>query len=172
MQKKHYIISLWVTVLVVLDQLTKLFFQHLLLISKDPLQTDHIVVIKGFFQFSLHYNDGGAWGIFSGNMVMFYIITIIAFGFFYFLTKDVDFKTKKFYSISVILIIAGGIGNFIDRLLFQEVVDFLDFIIFGYDFPTFNIADICLVVGVIMFAFDVLMEDVLHGKFNRRGTTE
>lgn len=172
MQKKYYIIGLITTFLVALDQLTKMFFQNLLLVSENPRITDSIVVIKGFFRFSLHYNDGGAWGILSGNMGVFYVITIVAFGFFYFLTKDVDFKEKKFYSIAVVLIIAGGIGNFIDRLLFQEVIDFIDFIIFGYDFPTFNIADICLVVGMIMFAIDVLWEDVFHGKIYRRRDTK
>ena len=82
--------------------------------------------------------------------------------------KDVNFQTKKLYSIAVILLIAGAIGNFIDRMVYKEVIDFIDFIIFGYDFPIFNIADICLVIGMIMFGIDVLLEDVLHGKFKNR----
>lgn len=161
MQKKHYIILAGVLGLIGLDQLTKKIFESILTDGK-------IVVIKGFFQFNLSYNDGAAWGILSGNMLVFYMITLVAFGLFFILLKDVNFKTKKFYSIAVMLLIAGAIGNFIDRIVYKEVIDFIDFIIFGYDFPIFNIADICLVIGMIMFGIDVLLEDVLHGKFKNR----
>ena len=161
MQKKYYIVLAGVLGLIGLDQITKKIFESILADGK-------IVVIKGFFQFNLSYNDGAAWGILSGNMLVFYMITLVAFGLFYILLKDVNFQTKKLYSIAVILLIAGAIGNFIDRIAYKEVIDFIDFIIFGYDFPIFNIADICLVIGMIMFGIDVLLEDVLHGKFKNR----
>jgi signal peptidase II len=165
MNKKYSIISAAIVILIALDQITKHLFQNALLITRTPfLQSKEIKVIDNFFQFRLSYNDGGAWGILSGNMIIFYIITIFAFGLFYLLIKDTDLKHKKFYTIAVTLLIAGAIGNFIDRLLFQEVIDFIDFIIFGYDFPIFNFADIFLVVGVIMFGADVLLEDILNGK--------
>ena len=73
-------------------------------------------------------------------------------------------KDKKIYSVAVILLISGAVGNFIDRLLFKEVVDFLDFYIFGYDFPIFNVADMCLVIGLAMFAYDILIEDVIRAR--------
>ena len=161
MQKKYYIVLAGVLGLIGLDQITKKIFESILADGK-------IVVIKGFFQFNLSYNDGAAWGILSGNMLVFYMITLVAFGLFYILLKDVNFQTKKLYSIAVILLIAGAIGNFIDRMVYKEVIDFIDFIIFGYDFPIFNIADICLVIGMIMFGIDVLLEDALHGKFKNR----
>jgi len=161
MQKKYYIVLAGVLGLIGLDQITKKIFESILADGK-------IVIIKGFFQFNLSYNDGAAWGILSGNMLVFYMITLVAFGLFYILLKDVNFQTKKLYSIAVILLIAGAIGNFIDRMVYKEVIDFIDFIIFGYDFPIFNIADICLVIGMIMFGIDVLLEDVLHGKFKNR----
>jgi len=161
MQKKYYIVLAGVLGLIGLDQITKKIFESILADGK-------IVVIKGFFQFNLSYNDGAAWGILSGNMLVFYMITLVAFGLFYILLKDVNFQTKKLYSIAVILLIAGAIGNFIDRMVYKEVIDFIDFIIFGYDFPIFNIADICLVIGMIMFGIDVLLEYVLHVKFKNR----
>lgn len=172
MKKKYYIVGISALLWVILDQVTKLFFQNLLLVSESPRITDRIDVIDGFFGFALHYNDGAAWGILSGNMVVFYIITLIAFGFFYYLMKEVDFTNKRLFSIGVILVIGGAIGNFIDRIFYQEVIDFIDFIIFGYDFPTFNIADIGLVVGTIIIAFDIIWEDVIHGKIKNNGDAE
>lgn len=165
MKQKHYIMLISILGIVGLDQLTKKLFENI-------LSDGRIEVIKGFFSFTLSYNDGAAWGILSGSMIVFYVITIAAFGVFYMMIKDVDFKNKTFYSIAVTLLIAGAIGNFIDRLVYKEVIDFLDFIIFGYDFPIFNVADICLVVGMIMFAIDVLREDVLNGYFKNKRNAE
>lgn len=158
MKKKHYIILISVLLLVILDQLSKQYIVHTMNIG------EHYTVIENFFLISSHRNTGGAWGILTGQMLVFYLITFIAFVLFYYLIKEVDFSLKKLYSIAVILLIAGALGNFIDRLLFKEVVDFLDFYIFGYDFPIFNVADICLVIGMGLFAYDVLMEDVIHAK--------
>jgi signal peptidase II len=158
MKKKYYIIAASVLLLVILDQLTKQY------IVKTMDIGEYYTVIENFFLINSHRNTGGAWGILTGQMMIFYLITFIAFVLFYYLLKEVDFSLKKVYSIAVILLIAGAIGNFIDRLLFQEVVDFLDFYIFGYDFPIFNVADMCLVVGMIFFAYDILLEDIIHAK--------
>ncbi len=158
MKKRHYIILISALLLVILDQLTKQYIVHTMELGEK------ITVIENFFLINSHRNTGGAWGILTGQMMVFYLITLIAFVLFYYLVKEVDFKDKKIYSIAVILLISGAIGNFIDRLLFQEVVDFLDFYIFGYDFPIFNVADICLVVGMFLFAYDILMEDLIHAR--------
>lgn len=166
MKKNLIILVVGILGLVLLDQVTKQ------LIANNLEYAEQIVIIKGFFSITSHRNQGGAWGIFQGEMTFFYIVSVFSAFLFYFLGKDVDFKEKKFYSIAILLMIAGGIGNFIDRLLFQEVIDFLDFIIFGYDFPTFNVADICLVVGVILFAIDVLWEDIFNGKNKSRTESE
>ena len=158
MKKNHYIILISVLLIVILDQVTKQIIVNVM------SEGESITVIKDFFYINSHRNTGGAWGILSGQMTIFFLITLIAFVLFYYLIREVDFKEKKIYSIAVILLIAGAIGNFIDRLLFQEVVDFLDFFIFSYDFPIFNVADISLVVGMAFFAYDILKEDLFHAK--------
>ena len=91
-----------------------------------------------------------------------------SFVLFYYLLKEIDFKEKPLYSIAITLLIAGAIGNFIDRMLLGYVVDFLDFIIFGYNFPTFNVADMALVIGVTIFAIDIFKEDIFHAKNKNR----
>lgn len=162
MKKKYYIILASVALIVILDQVTKQ------LIANSMKLFERIEVINNFFYISSHRNDGGAWGILGGEMLIFYFITALAFVLFYYLIKEANFENKKLYSFSIILLISGAIGNFIDRLLFGYVVDFLDFYIFGYDFPTFNVADIALVVGVTIFAFDILKEDLIHAKNKSR----
>ena len=65
----------------------------------------------------------------------------------------------KVYSIGLILMLAGTIGNYLDRIILGYVIDFLSFRFGSYHYPTFNIADICLVVGVALFAVDLLILD-------------
>ncbi|MBQ1341672.1 MAG: signal peptidase II [Erysipelotrichaceae bacterium] len=55
---------------------------------------------------------------------------------------------KWYYRIIMLLILAGGIGNAIDRIVSGSVIDFLDFYIFGYDFPIFNISDCCITIAM------------------------
>lgn len=159
MKKTFIIPTIIIASLVLLDQITKQLVAQLMNYGQD------IVVIPNFFTLTSHRNDGAAWGIFEGNMIFFYFISVFAGGLFYFLLKDVDINVKKLYTTGVILMIAGGIGNFIDRVLFQEVIDFINIDLWSYTtFPIFNIADICLVVGMILFAVDILLEDVLKWK--------
>lgn len=135
---------------VFLDQITKI-------IAKNILRPKGSVnVIKGFFKFTYLENDGGAWGIFGGKLVFFILITVAALGLMIYLLKDFDLNNNKLYSIGLCLVIAGTIGNFIDRVLYKYVIDFFDFIFFGYDFPIFNVADICITFGVGLLIIKIL----------------
>ncbi|MEC9484343.1 MAG: signal peptidase II [Candidatus Izemoplasma sp.] len=165
MTKTTRIGLLVISILVALDQITKLLIKTQLYLGEE------IPVIPQFFTITSHRNDGAAWGIFSGNMLFFYLITLIAGVLFYLLLKESDVTTKKFYSYGIFLMVAGGIGNFIDRLAYKQVVDFIDIDIFSYTtFPIFNIADICLVIGMIMFTLDVIIEEVFYGNHHRNTT--
>ncbi|MGL4382239.1 MAG: signal peptidase II [Bacilli bacterium] len=132
---------------VALDQLTKF------LVVKNMDLYQEIKIINNFF--SLYYirNDGAAFSFLKGASWLFYIVTIIALWYIRQLFKE---KPSKYTVFALTLILAGTIGNFIDRLRFQEVIDFLSFTFFGYSFATFNIADSLLTVGVILFIYDLL----------------
>lgn len=152
-----YLYYLFALIVIGIDQLTKWF-----VIQKMDLY-ESIPIIDHFFYITSHRNAGAAWGILQGQMVFFYIVTIfVIIGLVYYMEKYA--KDNKLTAISLSLILGGAIGNFIDRLLRQEVVDFLDVMIFKYDFPIFNVADSCLVIGVILIFIATIMEEKNKGK--------
>lgn len=94
-------------------------------------------------------NNGAAWSILSGQTIFFYVITVIAIILLsYLYIKSLRNKRAFLYRLGLALVLAGALGNFIDRLRFKYVVDMfqLDFI----NFPIFNIADMALTIGVIL----------------------
>lgn len=153
MKKKYYItISLIVAIaILIIDQVTKRIIATTMNIS------DSYKVIPNFLNITSHRNNGAAWGILSGKMGFFYIITIvILIVLVLFYIKEA--KYNLFMQVAISLLFAGALGNFIDRLVNGEVVDFVDTNIFGYDFPIFNIADSSLTIGVL-FIIIALLKD-------------
>ncbi|RSL31295.1 lipoprotein signal peptidase [Salibacterium salarium] len=129
--------------IIVIDQITK----FLVVQNMDIAESREI--IPDFFYLTSHRNSGAAFGILQGQMWLFYIVTVIVvIAIVYHLHKYG--RDSKWYGIPLALILGGAIGNFIDRLLFGEVVDFFNVYIFNYNYPIFNIADSALVVGVIL----------------------
>lgn len=156
----HILIGIGIIILgIFIDQLTKR-----IIVSNMEIY-DSFSIIGEFFEITYIRNTGAAWGLFSDSYVFLGIITVIALAIFVFLMSEINFKNKKVYSFGIVFMISGTIGNLIDRTaraLFNGlgVIDFLDFNIFGYDFPVFNIADILLVVGVALFAiYTVFLSD-------------
>lgn len=117
-----------------------------------------IVIIKDFFAFQYLENRGAAFGIFQNKMSFLTIITfIILIGMIYYRIK---FKPKtKIMKISLVLIISGALGNLVDRVSIKYVIDFIMFHYKDiYYFPTFNVADMLVVVGTFLFALCILKE--------------
>ena len=107
------------------------------------------VVIKNFFNITYAKNFGAAWSMFSGNRLFLIIITVFTLLFILFYIYKAK-NINKIETLSYGFILGGIIGNFIDRLFFGYVIDFLDFNLFGYNFPIFNIADSLIVIGAII----------------------
>ena len=138
-KKKVYLISL---IGLIIDFLTKLFISSKLSLGQSK------TIINNFFSLTLVYNKGAAWGLLFDKVNLLLIISIVFLVLFiYMIEKN---ELKKYEEISYGLIIAGVVGNMIDRLFRGYVIDFLDFNIFGYNYPVFNIADTLIVTGVII----------------------
>lgn len=112
--------------------------------------------IPGFLSFTYIRNTGAAWSLLEGKMWFFYIITVIVVAVVvYILAKHVN--GSKWFTIGLTLVLAGAIGNFVDRLRLGYVVDMFqtDFI----NFPIFNVADMSLVIGVACIFIYLILEE-------------
>lgn len=145
-KKKYLYHSFWIilTLLIVLaDQITKF------LVVENMNLYDEITVINGFLKLFYVRNPGAGLGILANARWVFitftFVIIIIAV-----ILLALDYFKHPLADVSLIFILAGGIGNMIDRLLFGEVVDFFQFQIKFFDF-IFNVADIFVTFGTIMF---------------------
>ena len=141
--------------MIVADQLTKLYF-----LGVFENRYESIPVIKGVLSFYLVHNDGAGFSILSGKTMFLIIFTSIALILVLLLLLSRKLKSA-FADWGLCLVISGGIGNMIDRVFRGgRVIDFIktDFI----DFPIFNVADICIVVGagllIVYFLLDLYKE--------------
>ena len=151
MKKRNVFLIVIFIIGIVLDQWTKG------LVANNMNLFESIEIIPGFFSITYAQNTGAAWSMMEGQMLFFYVITIVAFILLVFYLKNL--KEEQFLSkLGVIMMLSGTIGNFMDRVMFQYVRDFLDFIIFGYDFPIFNVADSFLCVGVAIILLEEFMD--------------
>ena len=133
--------------LLIIDQLTKLLVEQQMTLGK-PLP-----IIDGVFSLTYVTNPGAAWGMFSGyGIVLFIIGVLVVAAAIYKLRKLCDGYPERY--VAVMTVISGVIGNSIDRIWRGEVVDFLDCWIGSYRWPTFNIADcaICIGIGIFMIS--------------------
>lgn len=140
-----------IVVLVGLDQWTKAdVAEHIPLYEK-------VVLIPGFFDLTNVRNTGAAFSMLDGiGMWFFILITIAAIAFMvYYFFKTSDIRIEW----CLAFVVAGAIGNLIDRIQLGYVRDFFLFYIFGSPFPVFNVADICVSLGFIMLVICMIMDE-------------
>lgn len=126
------------------DQLTKLVVLY-------TLVKNQVVHIFSFFNFVLIFNTGVSFGMFQSNgMLGFWILILIALSLCIWLCYIIAQTNDRLEHISYSLIIGGALGNIMDRFLYGGVVDFLQFHIKKYYWPSFNIADSAIVIGVAL----------------------
>lgn len=139
----------FVLVLILFDQFTKDLAVSFL------MNKDDFILIPGVLQFHYLENTGAAFSLLEGQQVLFAIITPILLLFIIYLLFRMP-RVKKYTALNYVLLflIAGAIGNYIDRIINHYVVDFIYFSLI--DFPVFNVADCYVTVSVIILFFLVL----------------
>ena len=139
MKKKPYIIAFF---FFLIDLCSKQIIIHVMTLSES------IKVINNFFYITYVHNKGAAWSILEDQRILLLIISVIVlFLINKFMNKE---ELTKLENISYGMIIGGILGNLFDRIFFGYVIDFIDFKIFGYNYPVFNLADSFIVIGIIL----------------------
>ena len=137
--------------IVIIDQIIK-FIVH-----KSMNLYDSINVIPYFLNFTYIRNEGIAFGIyFEGGKIFFIILPILITIYLFYLLKNEEFQDNQ-SQIALYLIIAGAIGNIIDRIFRGYVVDFIDFHLNGMHWYVFNIADSSVTIGLIFLLYSSII---------------
>ncbi len=132
----------------IIDQLSK----YLTVIYLKPIES--YPLINNVFHLTYAENTGAAFSMFSGKQPLLIILTLIIIAaLLFYLIRNL--KTDQvFLKFSLSLIIGGALGNLIDRIRLNYVVDMLDFTLINY--PVFNMADVFVVSGAVIFAYTIL----------------
>ncbi len=147
--------------ILVLDQVTK----WLALGALDPYE---YLTVTPFFNLVLVWNRGVSFGMFNalGDHGP-WLLTLLACAIGAFLIVWLLRERRPVTRLALWLVLAGAVGNAIDRIRFGAVVDFLDFHAFGYHWPAFNVADSAIVVGAGLILLDSLVLSQSRTKFGR-----
>jgi signal peptidase II len=157
MKRKYWVLLITCLVVLSLDQFTKYTVQKNL-----PLH-HRVEVIPGFFNLTHVRNTGGAFGIFGGRRggwaTLFFVgVSVLAVGSILFFIQRIK-ENEKILAFSFSVVLAGAIGNLIDRLRYGEVIDFLEFYLSSFFWPAFNIADSAICIGIGLMAFELVIHD-------------
>jgi signal peptidase II len=139
------------SIVILIDQLTKITVAKLFVYGEEKF-------ITSFFNLVLAYNKGAAFGFLNNQpgwqRYFFTAVAVIAVGAILYMLKK--HSGQRLFCWSLALIMGGAVGNAIDRLLYGHVIDFLDFHLKGQHFPVFNVADIAISLGAMLFIYDEL----------------
>jgi len=135
------------SIFLIIDVIIKLIVKNTVLVHQS------IKIIDNFFYITYVKNTGAAWSILSGKQIFLIIFSIIVvIMLIIYLCKKKEYNKFEIYGYSLLL--GGAIGNLVDRIIYGYVIDYLNFYIFNYDFPIFNIADCCIVIGIMLLFID------------------
>ena len=143
------------TIILILDQLSKFFLSQALFLGQS------IPLIKNILHLTLVYNTGAAFGIFKNQGLFFIIISLAIIGFiiFYWRKNLSGLRQNKCLNLGLVFILAGAVGNLIDRVRFGYVIDFLDFRIW----PVFNLADSAITIGAGLVIWQLVIKKKSKG---------
>ncbi|MEF9426589.1 MAG: signal peptidase II [Candidatus Mariimomonas ferrooxydans] len=136
---------------VILDFITKK-------IIETHVQPGEIINLLPFLRIVNVKNKGAAFGLFSGlsNNTFIFISVVAIIAIILYMLKT----SKRLELLSLSLILGGAVGNLTDRIQIGQVIDFIDFFVYNWHWPAFNVADSALSIGIILF----ILSGIIHGK--------
>lgn len=137
--KKIGIISL---IVIIIDRILKV------LVTNNFVLNVRNKIIDGLFYITNCHNEGAAFSLFSGNVLFLIFITLIVL-FLIYRTINKE-NVNKIGILAYGLLLGGILGNLYDRIFYGYVIDYLDFVIFKFNFAIFNLADAAIVIGAIL----------------------
>ena len=159
-KKQHNFIGLLETILIIIlliiiDQCSKIYISGIMLwynfTSLNLLPFIDLVFVR---------NTGVSFGMFSdGGLLGRYFFSAFSITVGTFLAFLAIITEKKWFKVSLSLISAGALGNAIDRIYFGGVIDFIDFFIYNFHWPAFNLADVFITMGVFFLIIDSFVEN-------------
>jgi signal peptidase II len=143
---KWKLVFAWLVPIVAFDQLTKV------IVDRTMALYHSIPIIDEFFNLTYVRNTGAAFGIFAGSHEVFRLpfligVSIVAIGFIVVMLRRLREDATGLIT-ALAFILGGAVGNLIDRIVYGEVIDFLDVYWSNYHWPAFNLADSCISIGV------------------------
>lgn len=151
MKKKVIIYSF---IIIIIDLISKSVIDKLLKINET------ISVINNFFSITKVFNRGASFSMLIGYRLLFILIGIITIVILFKYLNNFKMNNRNILAFS--LLIGGIIGNLIDRVIYGYVIDFLDFNIFGFDAPIFNIADTCICIGAFLLFYAIMKREDIN----------
>lgn len=155
--KTRFFLGMFIVALVS-DQLTKIW------IVQYVHYGEILVVIPGLLDITHVRNPGGAFSFLAnapvlGRITFFIGATVVAIGLLVIFFRRLE-SSVRFAAFALGGILGGAVGNLIDRLVYGEVIDFIDVHLWGgYTWPTFNLADSFIVVGIVLLVIDIFAEN-------------
>lgn len=149
--------------ILITDQISKVYIRDFSSLTHNAYPPfGGMVIIQGFLNIVYTTNEGAAWGILSGYGNLLSLMAVVALMAIFFYRKHLGLAAK--YTQCIFGLICGGIlGNFLDRVFYGRVTDFIDVLLPGYRWPTFNIADSAITVGALLYVILVFREEYVNG---------
>ena len=140
-------------IFIIVDQILKIF------ISSKVTLNSGFILIKNLLSITLVHNSGAAFSILSGNRLLLIVIGVLALVGISLYLNSLDYING--YDMFVYSLLIGGVvGNLIDRIVHGFVIDYISLNIFGYNFPVFNFADICIVISIVLIIINTIKGDL------------
>jgi signal peptidase II len=155
---RGYRLFWWLSLAVfLLDQISKAWIALTIPYDQANYHLHPVTVIDGFFYIIHVGNTGAAWSLFSGQTTLLALLAVLTLGGIYYWRQILELK-KGAVQLAFGLLCGGIIGNLLDRLVHGHVIDFIDLHFGDYIYPTFNVADMGICIGVGLYLLHSLRQ--------------